>query len=72
MGSEELRAELRDPLAIVLTIVVIAVYALLLLIYRINRPDPVFLNMSGPLLYSIALWLVLIVAIFVAAAKVWR
>ncbi len=70
--EEELKIQFREPLSLVLLVITIAVYVGLLLVYYINRPDATLFNMSPPLLYTLTLWVVLMIVVFVAAWKVWR
>ncbi|MCS7107657.1 MAG: hypothetical protein NZ902_06115 [Acidilobaceae archaeon] len=70
--EEELRPSLKDPFSLILALVALGVYLALFAVYLNNKPDPVFLNMSFPLAYALFLWLVIAVAIVLAALKVWR
>ena len=70
--EEELEPSFKEPLSLVLLLIVVAVYVGLLLVYTFNRPDATLLGMSPPLLYTLALWAVLMVVVVVAAWKVWR
>jgi hypothetical protein len=70
--EEELKVSFKEPLSLLLTAITVIVYVGLLLVYLFNRPDATLFNMSPPLLYTLTLWMVLMVAVFVAAWKVWR
>jgi len=71
-GYEELGVRFDNPLAIVLTLIVILAYILLFAVYSFNKPDPTFLGMSLPLFYTMILWLIVSVCVVVAAWRVWR
>ena len=70
--EEELEPSFKDPLSLILLLITVAVYVGLLLVYTFNRPDVTLLGMSPPLLYTLTLWVILMVVVFVAALKVWR
>ena len=64
-----------DRLSQALTAAFVLLYVAAYLVYivpSLNRPDPSFAGMSVTLVYSIVVWLLLILVIIVAAAKVWR
>jgi hypothetical protein len=70
--EEELKISFKEPLSLLLTAITVIVYVGLLLVYLFNRPDATLFNMSPPLLYTLTLWIALMVVVFVAAWKVWR
>jgi hypothetical protein len=70
--EEELKVSFKEPLSLLLTAITVIIYVGLLLVYLFNRPDATLFNMSPPLLYTLTLWMALMVVVFVAAWKVWR
>lgn len=70
--EEELKVSFKEPLSLLLTAITVIVYVGLLLVYLFNRPDATLFNMSSPLLYTLTLWVALMVVVFVAAWRVWR
>jgi hypothetical protein len=70
--EEELRVSFKEPLSLLLAAITVIVYVGLLLVYLFNRSDATLFNMSPPLLYTLTLWVALMVVVFVAAWKVWR
>jgi uncharacterized protein (DUF983 family) len=70
--EEELKISFKEPLSLLLAAITVIVYVGLLLVYLFNRSDATLINMSPPLLYTLTLWVALMVVVFVAAWKVWR
>lgn len=70
--EEELKVNLKSPLALVLTALTVILYLLLFAIFLFNRPDPTIFNMSMPLLYALLLWVAIAIVVVVSAHKVWR
>jgi hypothetical protein len=70
--EEELRVSFKEPLSLLLAAITVIVYVGLLLVYLFNRSDATLFNMSPPLLYTLTLWVALMVVVFVAAWRVWR
>jgi hypothetical protein len=70
--EEELRVSFKEPLSLLLAVITVIVYVGLLLVYLFNRSDATLFNMSPPLLYTLTLWVALMVVVFVAAWRVWR
>ena len=70
--EEELKVSFKEPLSLLLTAITVIVYVGLLLVYLFNRSDATLFNMSPPLLYTLTLWVALMVVVFVAAWRVWR
>jgi hypothetical protein len=70
--EEELKISFKEPLSLLLAAITVIVYIGLLLVYLFNRSDATLFNMSPPLLYTLTLWIALMVVVFAAAWKVWR
>ncbi len=70
--EEELRVSFKEPLSLIVTLIVIIVYLGLLLAYNFNDPRPTLFNMSPPLLYALLLWIVLSISVIIAAWRIWR
>lgn len=64
-----------DRLAQALTVAFVLLYLAAYLVYLVpslNKPDPSVFGMSVTLVYSIVVWLLLLLVIVLAAARVWR
>ncbi len=70
--EEELKISFKEPLSLLLAAITVIVYVGLLLVYLFNRSDAILFNMSPPLLYTLTLWVALMVVVLVAAWRVWR
>jgi len=64
-----------SPLSKALTAAFVLLYLAAYLVYvvpSLNSPNPSFANMSVTLVYSLLLWVLLIIVVVIAATKVWR
>ncbi len=71
---EEIESHIRfkRPIDLALSLLFLLLYALFLAVYFVNSPAPTVGGLSVTYFYSLVIWALIIILVFVAAKVCWR